>query len=132
MIVTSLSTSCDADVPSVRPRATIESFCAPEPVDEPSARATTACEASCTEMTWRSLTLRTCDFLAGPATTRSIASSSVAWSIVSRPSRTLSSAASLTTFASSAPEKPGHSFATSIRSAAGSIGFLRPCSERIS
>ena len=43
---------------------------------------------------------------AGPETTRSIASSSVGWSISTRPSRTVSSAASLITLASSAPLKP--------------------------
>ena len=70
--------------------------------------------------------------LAGPATTRSIASSSVAWSICPRPSRTLSSAASLITFASSAPLKPGVWRATSSSEASGASGRLPPCRRRIS
>ena len=121
MIVWSRSESMWAAVPSWRPRATIESLRVE--VAWPIASVTTAWEASWIEISQRSCSVRMC-FLAGPATTRSIASSSVAWSICARPSRTLSSAASLITFASSAPLKPGVSRATSSSEASGPSGRL--------
>ena len=119
-----------AAVPSVRPRATIESFCAL--IRWPTLRVTTAWQASWIAMTQRSSGVRMWVFFAGPATTRSIDSSSVAWSMRWLPSRTVSSAASLMTFASSAPENPGQSLAISRRSTSGSNGLPRPCSVRIS
>ncbi len=65
-----------AAVPSWRPRATIESFCAE--IVWPIERVTTACEASWMAITQRSASVRTWLFFAGPATTRSIASSRIA------------------------------------------------------
>ena len=118
-----------AAVPSWRPRATIESLRVE--VVCPSASVTTAWEDS-----WIAISQRSCSVrmwcLAGPATTRSIASSSVAWSICARPSRTLSRAASLITLASSAPLKPGVWRATSSSEASGASGRLPPCRRRIS
>ena len=129
MIVWSRSVSMCAAVPSWRPRATIDSLRV-EAVC-PSASVTTAWEASWIAISQRSSSVRMWR-LAGPATTRSIASSSVAWSIWPRPSRTLSSAASLITLASSAPLKPGVWRATSSSEASGASGRLPPCRRRIS
>ena len=75
MITWSRSESMCAAVPSWRPRATIESLRVE--VVCPSASVTTACEASCTAISQRSSSVRMWR-LAGPATTLSIASSSVA------------------------------------------------------
>ncbi len=102
----SRSMSMCAAVPIVRPRATIESFCA-ETV-WPIERVTTACEASCTAMIHCSA-LRQHVALLGRARRRRGRSPPRASPAGSRVcfSRTVSSAASLITLASSAPLKPG-------------------------
>ena len=65
---------------------------------------------------------------AGPAITRSIASSSSVCSIWDLPARTARSAASLMTLASSAPEKPGVSLAISSSEETGDNGREPACS----
>ena len=106
-----------AAVPSWRPRATIESFCAETfwPIEV----VTTACADSWIAITHCSSAVSGWLLRAGPETTRSIASSSVAWSISAPPSRTVSSAASLITLASSAPLKPEVSLAICSSEASG-------------
>ena len=103
--VRSRSSSSAVARPSRRPRATIESWCSCAP--SPCAAATTACAASCTAIVSSSSSLSTWVSLRGPPTTRSIASSRSCTPIARRPERALSSAASLITFSSSAPVKPG-------------------------
>ena len=126
MTTASRSVSMCAAVPSWRPRATIESFWRRDRLADRARRRPRA-TASWTRSPSARASVSTWLLRAGPATTRSIASSSVGWSISARPSRTVSSAASLITLASSAPVKPGRQLGDLLSEAPGPSGRLPQC-----
>ena len=116
--------------PRARPRGRIVILCTGSVLL--SAAATRACPPSWYAVIFFSFSFISRVRFCGPATTRSIASSSAALPMSLAPPRAVSSAASLRTFARSAPVKPGVRLATANRSMSPASGLPLACTVRMS